>query len=205
MCPPSWKKIWRFFSEVGSALRITRPAPRSHPRRAGPPGRAPHRRCARSRKTPWCGGASEPARTAGSCCCPGETLRRPAARTGSGGTGGGGRGGSGSAAGDGGGGRGGGNGATLTPWIWGMCRSCCLGGGRRSPIAPRSTWPPPRAAGSPAVLREGVGSARWHGGSPAQEPPPPPSQRDFRTIKLHRHPHEVHSHRSQPHRPYPCR
>lgn len=36
-----------------------------------------------------------------------------------------------------------------------MCCSCCLGGGRRSPIAPRSTWPPPRAAGSPAALREG--------------------------------------------------
>lgn len=79
--------------------------------------------------------------------------------SGAGGTGGGGggRGGSGSAAGDGGGGRGGGNGVTLTRWIWGMCCRCCLGGGRRSPIAPRSTWPPRRAAGSPAALREGSG------------------------------------------------
>lgn len=79
--------------------------------------------------------------------------------SGAGGTGGGGggRGGSGSAAGDGGGGRGGGNGVTRTLWIWGMCCHCCLGGGRRSPIAPRSTWPPRWAAGSPAALWEGSG------------------------------------------------
>lgn len=76
--------------------------------------------------------------------------------SGAGGTGGGGgRGGSGSAAGDGGGGRGGGNGVTLMLWIWEMCCRCCLVGGRRSPIAPRSTWPPRQTAGSPAALGEG--------------------------------------------------
>lgn len=37
MCPPSWKKDLAF-SEVGSPLRVTRPAPRSRPGRAGPPG-----------------------------------------------------------------------------------------------------------------------------------------------------------------------
>lgn len=67
-----------------------------------------------------------------------------------------------------------------------MCCSCCLGGGRRSPIAPRSTWPPPRAAGSPAALREGsrgsAGRTRTasrgseHGASPSTGTPGDPQQ-----------------------------
>lgn len=62
-CAPLMEKDLAFSLEVGSALRVTRPVPRSPPGRAGPPGRAPRRRCARLRRTPWCGGASGPART----------------------------------------------------------------------------------------------------------------------------------------------